>query len=54
MNLKPRFLLLTVLLFVVTAIPLWFAVRTLADHVAGDQHLGDALCLVLVHSRGNE
>ena len=33
MNLKPRFLLLTVLLFVVTAIPLWFAVRTLAESI---------------------
>lgn len=33
MNLKPRFLLLTILLFLVTAIPLWFAVRTLAESI---------------------
>lgn len=33
MNLKPRFLLLTILLFIVSAIPLWFAVRTLAEGI---------------------
>ena len=33
MNLKPRFLLLTILLFVVSAVPAWFAVRTLAEGI---------------------
>ena len=33
MNLKPRFLVLTILLFVVAAIPVWFAVRTLAEGI---------------------
>ena len=33
MNLRPRFLLLTLLLFVVSAIPLWFAVRTTAEGI---------------------
>lgn len=33
MNLKPRFLLLTILLFIVSAIPAWFAVRTLAEGI---------------------
>lgn len=33
MNLKPRFHLLTILLFVVSAIPAWLAVRTLAEGI---------------------
>ena len=33
MNLKPRFLLLTAILFVVSAIPVWFAVRMLAEGI---------------------
>ena len=33
MNLKPRFLLLTIILFVIAAIPAWFAVRMLAEGI---------------------
>lgn len=33
MNLRPRFLLLTLLLFLVTAIPLWLAVRAMAEGI---------------------
>ena len=33
MNLKPRFLLLTAVLFVISAIPVWFAVRMLAEGI---------------------
>ena len=33
MNLKPRFLLLTAILFIVSAIPVWFAVRMLAEGI---------------------
>ena len=33
MNLRPRFLLLTLVLFVVSAIPLWFAVRATAEGI---------------------
>lgn len=33
MNLKPRFLILTILLFVVSAIPTWLAVRTMAEGI---------------------
>ena len=33
MNLKPRFLLLTIMLFVIAAIPAWFTVRMLAEGI---------------------
>ena len=33
MNLRPRFLLLTLILFVVSAVPLWFAVRATAEGI---------------------
>ncbi len=33
MNLRPRFLLLTAVFFIVIALPSWFAVRSIAEHI---------------------